>query len=299
MSQLIDGNAIAADIRTRLRDEIARSGRTPGLAIMLVGDDPASHLYVQRKQRACAEIGVYAEVIRRPADTRTDDCIATIQQLNARPDIDGIIVQRPLPPSCSARDITAAVAPEKDVDGLHPENVGLLLLGYPRFIPATPKGIRELLVRSGNDPIGKHVVILGRGTLVGKPLAVLLMARGAGGNATVTVCHTGTRYLATITRTADILVSALGRPRFVTADMIRPGAVVIDVGINHIPDASSASGTRIVGDVDFDAVRSVAGAITPVPGGVGPMTVAMLLANVVDAAGRRAFTSDVRTPPTP
>lgn len=287
MSQLIDGKAIAVDIRARLRDEIARSGRTPGLAIMLVGDDPASHLYVQRKQRACAEIGVRAEVIRRPVDTKTDECIAEIQQLNARPDIDGIIVQRPLPPSCSARDITAAVAPEKDVDGLHPENVGLLLLGYPRFIPATPKGIRELLVRSGNDPAGQHVVILGRGPLVGKPLAALLVMRGAGGDATVTVCHTGTRDLATITRTADILVSAIGRPRFVTVDMIRPGAVVIDVGINRVPDASAANGTRIVGDVDFDAVRSVAGAITPVPGGVGPMTVAMLLENILAAKHQR------------
>lgn len=287
MSQLIDGRAIAADIRARLRDEVTRSGRTPGLAIVLVGDDPASHVYVQRKQHACAEIGVRVEVIRRPADTQTDDCITDIQQLNARPDIDGILVQRPLPPSCSARDVTAAIAPEKDVDGLHPENVGLLLLGYPRFIPATPKGIRELLIRSGNDPAGQHVVILGRGPLVGKPLAALLMARGAGGDATVTVCHTGTRDLAAITRTADILVSAIGRPRFVTADMIRPGAVVVDVGINRVPDASTAGGTRIVGDVDFDTVRSVAGAITPVPGGVGPMTVAMLLENVLEAASRR------------
>ncbi|MDO8621856.1 MAG: bifunctional 5,10-methylenetetrahydrofolate dehydrogenase/5,10-methenyltetrahydrofolate cyclohydrolase [bacterium] len=291
MGQLIDGKAIAAEIRARLREDIARSGHQPGLAIVLVGDDPASHLYVQRKRHACAEIGMRAEVVARPAGIRAADLIADIQQLNARPDIDGIIVQRPLPPLLSAPDITAAIAPEKDVDGLHPENVGLLLLGKPRFIPATPKGIRELLLRSGHDPAGQHVVIIGRGPLVGKPLAALLLQRHRGGNATVSICHTGTRDLAAITRTADILVSAIGRPRFVTADMVRPGAVVIDVGINRIPDAETASGTRIVGDVDFDAVRAIAGAITPVPGGVGPMTVAMLLENTVEAAQKRPLGS--------
>jgi len=287
MAAIIDGKAIAAGIRARLRDDITRSGITPGLGIVLVGDDPASRVYVARKRAACAEVGIHAEVIERSADIALDELLADIRTLNEREDIHGIIVQRPLPHHLDALTVTSAIAPEKDVDGLHPENVGLLLIGQPRFIPATPKGIRELLLRSGNDPAGRHVVILGRGPLVGKPLAALLMQRGPGGGATVTVCHTGTRDLATITRTADVLIAAIGKPRFVTAAMVRPGTVVIDVGINRIADPAAPTGTRLVGDVDFEAVAKVAAAITPVPGGVGPMTVAMLLENVVEAAQER------------
>ncbi|MDO8599169.1 MAG: bifunctional 5,10-methylenetetrahydrofolate dehydrogenase/5,10-methenyltetrahydrofolate cyclohydrolase [bacterium] len=284
MGQLIDGKAIAAAVFTSIRENIARSGISPGLAIVLVGDHPPSQIYVRRKQAACAEVGIRAELIEWPTDIGMRDLIASIQQCNERPDIHGIIVQRPLPSTLDALAVTSAIAPEKDVDGLHPENAGLLLIGRPRFIPATPKGIRELLLVSGHDPAGQHVVIVGRGPLVGKPLAVLLMQRNRGGNATITVCHTGTKDIATITRSADILVTAIGRPQFVTADMVRPGAVVIDAGINRVADLTTADGTHIVGDVDFDAVRAIAGAITPVPGGVGPMTVAMLLENVVEAA---------------
>lgn len=287
MGQLIDGRAIAAGVFTRIREHIARSGISPGLAIVRVGDHVPSRIYVRRKQAACAEVGIRAELIEWPADVPMRDLMASIHQCNERPDIHGIIVQRPLPDSLDALDVTSAIDPEKDVDGLHPENVGLLLIGKPRFIPATPKGIRELLLVSGHDPAGQHVVIIGRGPLVGKPLAVLLMQRNRGGDATVTVCHTGTKDIATVTRTADMLVTAIGRPQFVTADMVRPGAVIIDAGINRVADPTAADRTRIVGDVDFDAVRAIAGAITPVPGGVGPMTVAMLLENVVEAAQRR------------
>lgn len=276
---------MAANVCARIREDILHSGITPGLAIVLVGDDPASRIYVRRKQRACADVGIHVEVIERPAGTDAPDLLTDIQRLNARTDIDGIIIQQPVPPPLDPLACVSAVSPEKDVDGLHPLNYGLLLRGSPLFIPATPKGIRALLLMSGHDPAGRHVVIIGRGLLVGKPLAALLVQDGSGGNATVTVCHTGTRDLAVITRTADILVSATGRARSITPNMVKPGVVVIDVGINRAADSTSPDGARIVGDVDH-AVYEIASAYTPVPGGVGPMTVAMLLENVLESAKR-------------
>jgi methylenetetrahydrofolate dehydrogenase (NADP+)/methenyltetrahydrofolate cyclohydrolase len=285
VSKIIDGTALAAGIRARIRIDIQCLGRAPGLAIVLVGEHPASRIYVRRKRQACADVGIRAEVIEQPAGTDMRTLSPIIQQLNARTDIDGIIIQQPVPPPLDPLNCVSAVAPEKDVDGLHPINYGLLLRGVPRFIPATPKGIRALLLASGHDPTGRHVVILGRGQLVGKPLAALLVQRSSG-DATVTICHTGTRDLAAITSTADILVAAMGRPKFVTPDMVKPGAVIIDVGINRTVSPTAPNGTRMVGDVD-PAVYPIASAYTPVPGGVGPMTVAMLLENVVEAARRR------------
>lgn len=284
---VIDGKAIAELVKRELRprvEALVEKGTVPGLAAVLVGDDPASKVYVRAKARGCDEIGVRSEVHELPADTQEATLLAEVGKLNGRHDVHGILVQQPLPPQIHADRAVAAVSPLKDVDCFHPVNVGLLLQGHPRFVPATPAGIQELLMRSGNDPAGKHVVILGRSNIVGKPLAALLMQKAKGGNATVTVCHSATANLAAVAATADILVAAIGAPRIVTKDMVRPGAVVIDVGINRIPDKSTKSGSRLVGDVDYDAVREVASAITPVPGGVGPMTIAMLLRNTVQAA---------------
>ena len=284
---LIDGKAIAEQIRGELAPRVAEltaAGRRPGLAAVIVGDDPGSAIYVRNKAKACAEIGVHSEVIRLPGETPEAEVLAVLEGLNARPDIHGILVQQPFPEHVHADRVVRAVHPAKDVDCFHPENVGALLLGTPRFLPATPAGVVELLVRSGNTPDGRHVVILGRSNIVGKPLAAMLMQKRAGANATVTVCHSASRDLARLAASADILVAAIGQPRFVTADLVREGAVVIDVGINRIPDASAKSGSRVVGDVDFEAVREKAAAITPVPGGVGPMTIAMLLRNTVRAA---------------
>ena len=286
---LLDGKRVAEQIRGELRPRVsalAARGRTPGLVAVLVGDDPASALYVKNKARACEEIGVRSETHRLPADLSQAALLEEIHRLNARPDIHGILVQQPLPPQIAVEAIVRAVNPSKDVDCFHPENVGLVLLGAPRFAPATPSGVLELLGRTGHPPDGKHVVILGRSAIVGKPLAALLMQKRPGANATVTVCHSGTAGLAAITATADIVVAAIGRPRFVTADMVREGAVVIDVGINRVPDPTAKQGYRIVGDVDFEAVRARAAAISPVPGGVGPMTIAMLLTNTVQAASQ-------------
>lgn len=291
MATIIDGQAIAAKVRRELQGRIVAlkaRGVTPGLAAVLVGDNPASVSYVRGKAKACAEIGIDAETVRLPADISEEALLGTIADLNADPRFHGIIVQLPLPPHLDGERATRAVAPEKDVDGLHPLNLGLLMRGEGVLLPATPSGVQQLLVRSGHDPAGKHVVIAGRSNLVGKPLANILMQKAPGANATVTVCHTGTPDLAAITRQADILIAAMGRPRAITAEMVRPGAVVIDVGINRIEDPSRRGGYRLVGDVDFDAVAAVAGAITPVPGGVGPMTVAMLLVNTVTAAERQS-----------
>ena len=283
---IIDGkvfsDAIKAELRPRVEALTAR-GRTPGLVAVLVGENPASQVYVRAKAKGSEEIGIRSEVVERPADIPEDALLKEIAKLNGRSDIHGILVQQPLPPQIRTEKAVAAVSPLKDVDCFHPVNVGLVLIGTPRFVPATPAGVQELLLRSGNDPAGRHVVILGRSNIVGKPLAALLIQKGRGGNATVTVCHSGTKDLAAVTRTADILVAAIGQARFVKADMVRRGAVVIDVGINRIPDPTTKSKTRIVGDVDFDAVKEVASAITPVPGGVGPMTIAMLLRNTVQA----------------
>ncbi len=291
MAMIIDGQAIAAEVRRELEGRVAAlkaRGVTPGLAAVLVGDNPASVSYVRGKAKACAEVGIFAETVRLPADISEEALLGIIADLNADPRFHGIIVQLPLPPQLDGERATRAVAPEKDADGLHPLNLGLLMRGEGVLLPATPSGVQQLLVRSGHDPAGKHVVIAGRSNLVGKPLANILMQKAPGANATVTVCHTGTPDLAAITRQADILVAAIGRPRAITADMVRPGAVVIDVGINRVDDPSRRAGYRLVGDVDFEAVAAVAGAITPVPGGVGPMTVAMLLVNTVTAAERQS-----------
>jgi len=284
---IIDGNAIAQQIRDELRadiDALRRADVEPGLAVVLVGDDPGSVSYVRGKTRDAAELGMRSETIRRPADITQDELLALLANLNADPRWHGVLVQMPLPPHIDESAVASAVAVEKDVDGLHPVNVGRLFRGEPGMISCTPHGVLQLLLRSGHDPAGKHVVICGRSNLVGKPLAGLLMRKAPGGNATVTVCHTATPDIAVHTRRADILVAAMGRPKAITADMVREGAVVVDVGVNRIDDPSRKSGYRLVGDVDFDAVRERAAAITPVPGGVGPLTRAMLLYNTVLAA---------------
>ncbi|MBX3441351.1 MAG: bifunctional methylenetetrahydrofolate dehydrogenase/methenyltetrahydrofolate cyclohydrolase FolD [Planctomyces sp.] len=278
---LIDGKSIAASIRERIAGDAAafrqRSGVTPHLAAVLVGDDPASAVYVRNKQRGCEQTGMTGSLHRLSADVSQSQLLELIARLNADPDVHGILVQLPLPRHIDDARILDAVDPLKDVDGFHPTNVGLLSQGRPRFIPCTPHGCQVLLREAGIRTAGAHAVVIGRSDIVGKPMASLLLQKGAGGDATVTVCHSRTRDLAAIVREADIVIAAIGRPHFVTADMIRPGATVIDVGINRL-------GQVLVGDVEFAEVSKVAGAITPVPGGVGPMTIAMLLGNTLRAA---------------
>ena len=287
-ADVIDGRAIAAELRADLAVEVAElasGGVTPGLAAVLVGDDPGSVSYVTAKAEACAEIGIFSETIRLSADISQDALLDRIGELNADPRFHAILQQLPLPDHIDERVILDAITPAKDVDGLHPTNLGRLLRGETSGpIPCTPQGVMHLLARSGVDPAGTHAVVVGRSSLVGRPLAVLLANKSTGANATVTLCHTGTADLGAHTRTADILVVAAGRPGTVTADMVKPGATVIDVGTNRIDDASRKRGWRLVGDVDFAGVSEVAGRITKVPGGVGPMTIAMLLANTVRAA---------------
>jgi methylenetetrahydrofolate dehydrogenase (NADP+)/methenyltetrahydrofolate cyclohydrolase len=285
--ELIDGKKIADEVRTELKPRIAKladRGIVPGLAAVIVGEDPGSKLYVKMKGKASEEMGLAHRTIELPEAVPEDRLMEEIRRLNSDPQVHGILVQQPLPPHIGVDRIVSAVDPRKDVDCFHPTNVGLVLIGRPRFAPATPAGVIELLLRSGNDPAGKDVVIVGRSNIVGKPLAALLMQKARGANATVTVAHSGTRDLASHTRRADILVAAMGSPRFIGAEMVRNGVVVIDVGINRVPDAAAKGGYRTVGDVDFDGVRPKAKAISPVPGGVGPMTIAMLLANTVQAA---------------
>jgi len=285
---IIDGKAIAEQIRAEVAQRVAalkaERGVTPGLAFVLVGDNPASISYVRGKGRAAEEIGIFSQTVHLPAETPQPELLELIARLNAADRIHGIIVQLPLPSHLDEQAVTSAIDPQKDADALHPMNVGRLFKGEPYLLPCTPAGVVELLVRSGHPPDGKHVVICGRSNLVGRPLAAILLQKRKGANATVTICHTGTRDLPHFTRQADILVAAMGAPRVITADMVRPGAVVIDVGVNRVDDPSRKSGYRLVGDVDFEPVAKVAAAITPVPGGVGPMTIAMLLSNTVTAA---------------
>jgi methylenetetrahydrofolate dehydrogenase (NADP+)/methenyltetrahydrofolate cyclohydrolase len=285
---LIDGKKMAEEIRAEIAKGVAalaeRSGIKPGLAAVLVGEDPASAVYVRNKRRACEEAGIFSETFEMPASTTQEELLAVVERLNADGRFHGILVQLPLPPQIDERAVIMTVDPDKDVDGLHPTNGGRLLEGRPRFLPATPAGVQAMLMRTGNDPSGKHVVIVGRSNIVGKPLAALLMQKAEGANATVTVCHTGTPDIGVLTRQADILVAAMGRPYAITADMVREGAVVIDVGMNRVEDATKKAGYRLVGDVDFGPVSEKASAITPVPGGVGPMTIAMLLTNTLRAA---------------
>ena len=289
--KIIDGKAISAQIRAEVAEEVralAARGVQPGLAVILVGDNPASVSYVTAKERACAETGIKSFMTRMPAETTQDELLAEIARLNSDASVHGILVQLPLPRHIDESAVIAAISPDKDVDGFHPANAGKLLLGEDTLQPCTPAGIIEMLKRSGVETSGKHAVVVGRSNIVGKPVANLLFSKTAGGNATVTVCHTGTPDIGHFTRMADILVVAAGRPDTVTAGMVKPGAVVIDVGVNRVPDSSRKSGFRLVGDVDFDGVSPLASMITPVPGGVGPMTIAMLLANTVKAAGKTA-----------
>jgi methylenetetrahydrofolate dehydrogenase (NADP+)/methenyltetrahydrofolate cyclohydrolase len=287
-ARLIDGTALAAKIRGEVAMQVAElraRGVVPGLTVVLVGEDPASAVYVGAKEKASREAGMAGETIRLPASTSQAELLALIARLNTDATVHGILVQMPLPKHIDPDVVIDHIRPDKDVDGFHPVNVGKVLIGdSDGFAPCTPAGVQRMLVESGVETRGANCVIVGRSNIVGKPMAALLMQAGKGGDATVTVCHSRTRDLAGHTRRADILIAAVGRPRTITADMVKPGAVVIDVGVNRIPDATRKSGTRLVGDVDFDAVRQVASLITPVPGGVGPMTIAMLLSNTVRAA---------------
>jgi methylenetetrahydrofolate dehydrogenase (NADP+)/methenyltetrahydrofolate cyclohydrolase len=291
---IISGRAIGEEIRNELKARIARlattSGITPGLATVLVGESPASQMYVGMKNQAAKELGLYSRQITLPSTVSSPDLLGLVASLNADPQIHGILIQLPLPDHIDESEILEAVHPLKDVDGFHPMNVGRLATDSGDFFaPCTPLGVVEMLVRSGHDPAGKNVVVVGRSNLVGRPLASLLLRKGRGGEATVTVCHSRTRNLGAVTRTADILIVAMGRPEAITGAMVRPGAVVIDVGTHRMEDASSPKGYRVCGDVLFDEVKEVASAITPSPGGVGPMTITMLLANTVRAAERVAI----------
>jgi methylenetetrahydrofolate dehydrogenase (NADP+)/methenyltetrahydrofolate cyclohydrolase len=286
-ARVLDGTAIAKAIRQEVAAEVSRlrsKGRKPGLAAVLVGEDPASAVYVRSKGKACEEAGMHSVTIRLPADTPEAELLDTVDRLNADPEINGILVQLPLPKHINSEKVLRRIDPAKDVDGFHPVNVGKLVTGdKTAFRPATPYGVQQMLIRSGIEIKGAHAVIVGRSNIVGKPMASLLIQQGPGGDATVTVCHSRTRDLPSVTRLADILIAAIGKPEFVTADMVRPGAVVIDVGINRVDDASRPRGYRLVGDVAYDSVAQIASAITPVPGGVGPMTIAMLLQNTLQA----------------
>ncbi len=287
---LIDGNQIAAAIVAELKAEVAGiAGRKPCIALVRVGEDPASVSYVKKKEKTAAEIGVTSRIILPPVSITQAELFALLDQLNTDPTVDGILVQSPLPKHIDEVAVFRRVSPEKDVDGFNTLNLGKVAQeDETGFVACTPAGIMELLARSGVDLKGKHVVVLGRSLIVGKPVALLALQKKAGANGTVTICHSATTNLPAITRQADVLIAAIGRPEFVTADMVKPGAVVIDVGINRVPDASKKSGYRLTGDVKFDTVAPLCAKITPVPGGVGPMTVAMLMKNTVKAFHLRA-----------
>lgn len=289
-AEVINGADIAKQVRAEVAEQVAnlksRHNLVPGLAVVLVGDDPASAVYVRNKGRACDEAGIYSETFHLPAKTPEVHVVELVQQLNGDPRFHGILVQLPLPEQIRETTVLYAIDPDKDVDGLHPFNIGRLMGGDPIFVPCTPAGVQEMLVRTGHDPSGKHVVVCGRSNIVGKPVAMLLLQKMKGANATVSICHTGTADLGEITRQADILIAAAGRAEFLTSDMVKKGAVVVDVGINRVDDASRKSGYRLTGDVDYVSVSEVASAITPVPGGVGPMTIAMLLKNTLASALR-------------
>jgi len=286
-AKIIDGKQVASDMRAELKAEVARlkeQNTVPGLGVILVGEDPASQSYVKAKERACEEIGIYSDDNRLPVDTTQEDLIALIDKMNNDPKINGILVQLPLPKHLDESEVLLKIDPAKDVDGFHPMNVGKMVAGEKAFLPCTPHGIIQLLQRSGVTLEGAEVVVVGRSNIVGKPLANMLIQKSPTGNATVTVCHTRTKNLADHTRRADIVVAAAGRPDTITADMVKDGVVVIDVGVNRVEDVTKKRGYRLVGDVDFEAVKEKAHLITPVPGGVGPMTITMLLYNTVESA---------------
>ena len=293
-AKIIDGKTVAARVRAQVARDAgeftSRTGVLPGLVVVLVGDNPASQSYVRSKRKACLELGWFSEIHHLPETTTQAELLAEIDALNADARVHGILLQLPLPAHLDEQALLERIRPEKDVDGFHPTNVGRLSIGLPSPVPCTPSGIQRLLVEEGIETSGRFAVVIGRSNIVGKPVAQLLMRKGAGGDATVCVCHSRSRDLAEIARRADILIAAIGRPGFVKGDWIKPGATVIDVGINRITDPSAPKGGRLVGDVDFDAAVRVAGAITPVPGGVGPMTIAMLMVNTLQCA--RTLTGD-------
>ena len=293
-ARIIDGKRIAAEVRAEIRERVAElreEGLVPGLAFLLVGDDPASAVYVRSKGQACEEAGFHSVTDRLPADVGQAELLARIEGFNRDDRIHGMLVQLPLPAHIDEGVVLAAIDPDKDVDGFHPVNVGRLSAGQDGFAPATPLGIREMLLREGIETRGARAVVVGRSNIVGRPMASLLLAYGKGGDATLTVCHSRTRDLGGVTREGEILIVAVGRAEMVRGDMVRPGAVVVDVGINRVPDPARPGKTRLVGDVQFEEAAQVASAITPVPGGVGPMTIAMLLANTLKAAERAAVAS--------
>lgn len=287
---IIDGRQIAATIKEEVRSGTERLWRDrrvrPGLGFIVVGDNAASQSYVRSKGKACGELGFYSVTEQLPGTTPEEDLLGLIRAWNADPALHGILVQLPLPKHINEQRVIEAIDPRKDVDGFHPVNVGRLVIGLECLKPCTPAGVQEMLVRSGNDPSGKHVVVVGRSNIVGKPVANILLQKAVGANAVVTVAHTGARNIARYTRDADVVIAAIGKAESITGDMLKPGCVVIDVGINRIPDPSTKTGSRMVGDVHFPSASAVASAITPVPGGVGPMTIAMLMRNTLLAAER-------------
>jgi len=291
MAKIIDGKAIAEQMQGEMKAQVAKlkqKGIIPGLAAILVGDDPASQIYVRNKERSCEKIGIYSDVNRLPASTSENDLLALVEELNQNTKIHGILVQIPLPDQINEGKVLLKIDPDKDVDGFHPVNVGKMVIGQPAFLPCTPHGCKVLLERSGIETKGKHLVILGRSNIVGKPLANIMVQKQEGANCVVTVCHTAAKDLSYYTKQADILVVAAGRAKIVTADMVKEGVVVIDVGMNRIDDPSMKCGKRLVGDVDFESVSNKALAITPVPGGVGPMTITMLMHNTLQSAIRHS-----------
>ena len=281
--QILDGKAIAEEIRQEITAEVAKlkseQGIVPCLAALIVGDDPASHIYVNNKEKACLQVGIESRILRLPDTTTTIELLRHINQFNADPSVHGILIQLPLPKSCDEQQILDAIDPKKDVDAFHPNNVGLLSQGRPRFLPCTPHGVQQLLIRSGIQTAGQHVVVVGRSDIVGKPMALMMVQKNADADSTVTIVHSRTKNLADLTRQADILIVAIGKAKFVTGSMVKRGAVVVDVGINRLSDG------KICGDVDFDEVKEIASAISPVPGGVGPLTITMLLQNTFNACG--------------
>lgn len=287
-AKIISGKQIAEDMRAEMKVELeelkAKHDVVPCLTVVLVGEDPASQVYVRGKKKACEAVGIKSIEHKLSADTPEDELLALVEKLNADDGVNGILVQLPLPKQIAENKVLNLILPEKDVDGFHPINVGRMLVGDPIFLPCTPHGIQQMLVRSGIEIEGSHVVVLGRSNIVGKPVAAILMQKAANANATVTICHSRTKNLAEITSQGDILIAAIGVPEFVKADMVKEGAAIIDVGVNRVEDSSKKSGFRLVGDVDFDDVKEKVGAISPVPGGAGPMTITMLLHNTIRAA---------------
>lgn len=289
-ADIIDGKLIASEIRENLKkevEELKSKGITPGLGVILVGADPASKSYVTAKEKACDKLGLYSENIKLPAETTEEELLNLVEKMNNNPKIDGILVQLPLPKHIDTDKVIMSISPSKDVDGFHPVSIGKMLMGKDTFLPCTPHGIIKLLLHSKVQIEGANVVVVGRSNIVGKPVANLLLNKSEGGNATVTVCHSRTKNMAEITKKADILIAAIGKPEFITADMIKDGAVVIDVGVNRVDDSSKKRGYRLVGDVEFKTAVEKASMITPVPGGVGPMTITMLMYNTVESSRNR------------